>query len=102
MITRLEDIEIRPCKGTRDFDLIKWFPVEYPWLDEDENGQQIMRFEGCCYVGRLKWKNNGFQFHSNTVLWIDLAPSKQVCAMIMNVLADATYRYVEEDTHVKN
>jgi len=85
----VENIEIRPAKDLfnyaieRVFEIVKWDNTH----------------TSCYSLGTVSWNSHEewFEFKSVGTRWLEAAPSKRVCNMIVNFCNEMTTRYKEND-----
>ncbi len=108
----IDDIEIcnvtyfpgyEPEVKPRSFDIVKWeqhAPCEVMSL---RTGKKEISTRSCYSLAFLKWddKERGFDFNGVGLRWLEAAPSKAVCDMIIDFCNKKTKEYNQEDGYEK-
>lgn len=106
---RYNDIEIRdptyipgyePKEDNRIFDIVKWEPCE-PQYIETKSGQMKYMTEFCYSIATLiwDWKEETFDLKSIGTRWLEVAPSKEICNMILTFINSKSKEYMEADKY---
>ena len=104
---RYDDIEIRdltyipgyePEEDQRIYDIIKWEPCD-PIYVETKSGQMKYMTETCYSIATLIWdsKEEDFYLKSVGTRWLEVAPSKEICNMILDFAHTKEKEFAEED-----
>ena len=87
-----------PKEELRVFDIVKWEPCE-PRYIETKSGQMKFMTEYCYSIGTLIWDYKQEQFYLKSIgtRWLEAAPSKDTCNMILSFIKEKTKEYNQEN-----
>lgn len=106
----IDSIEIRdityfpgyePKTKQRRFDIVKWENHPPREVTNLRTGKKEISTCNCYSIATLEWdeKERGFELHSVGTRWLEAAPSKKVCDMILKFCDKMAAEYEEEDRY---
>lgn len=106
---RVNGVQVRDCiwLGTPPkrimYDVVKWEERSEPAIVVNAiTGQLEYSFENCYSLAHLIWnpKEEGFELEGVGTRWLEEAPSKEVCDMILDFCAKTAKKLREEGDSV--